>query len=132
MNGPLPGVRLKNKLSESEQTGFNRFPNLQVIVPEKNSFAENWKSETFQFWTLRRYKFHVVGKVGSKLILDNKNTVTIWIPDYSNHLNTGQVCYSNGPKLSHCWMVRILNDGLKTRQKCLFNGLKCPVFKWSA
>ena len=35
---------------------------------------------------------------------------------YSNHLNTGQVWYSNGPKVSDCRMVRIWNSGLKTGQ----------------
>ena len=35
---------------------------------------------------------------------------------YSNHLNTEQVWYSNGPKVSDCRMVRILNSGLKTGQ----------------
>ena len=29
-------------------------------------------------------------------------------------------------------MVQTLNGGLKTGQKYLFYGPKCPVFKWSA
>ena len=36
---------------------------------------------------------------------------------YSNHLNIRQVWYSNGPSMSGCRMVRILNGGLKTVQK---------------
>ena len=49
------------------------------------------------------------------------------------HLNTGrdgQVWYLNGPNKSGCHMVWILSGGLKTRQQCLFYGLKCLVFKW--
>ena len=38
-------------------------------------------------------------------------------PLYSNHLNSGQVWYSNGPNLSGCKMVWFSNCGLKTRQK---------------
>ena len=30
---------------------------------------------------------------------------------------------------NHVWLS---NGGLKTGQKCLFCGLKCLVFKWSA
>ena len=47
---------------------------------------------------------------------------------YRNHLNTTEVRYSNGQKVSGCWMVWILNGGLKIGQKCLFYSLKCPVF----
>ena len=36
---------------------------------------------------------------------------------YSNHLNTGQVCYSNGPNMSGCGMVWFTNGGLKSGQK---------------
>ena len=36
---------------------------------------------------------------------------------YSNHLNTRQVWYSNGPKVSVCRMVQISNGVLKTGQK---------------
>ena len=49
------------------------------------------------------------------------------------HLNTGrggQVWYLNGPNMSGCQMVWILSGGLKTKQQCLFYGLKCLVFKW--
>ena len=60
---------------------------------------------------------------------------TIQILNCSNHLNTGQVWYSNGPNVSSCWIVRILNGGLKTRQKCLFYGpngiLMVRLVMWS-
>ena len=35
----------------------------------------------------------------------------------SNHLNSGQVWYTNGSKVSDCLMVWFLNGGLKTGQK---------------
>ena len=40
---------------------------------------------------------------------------------YSNHLNNGQVCYSNGPNLSSC------QNNLKIVQKSRFYGQKYPV-----
>ena len=48
--------------------------------------------------------------------------------EYSNHLNTGLVWYSNGRFVSGCQMVWYLNGGLKNP----VYGPKCPVFKWSA
>ena len=36
---------------------------------------------------------------------------------YSNHLNTRQFWYSNGPNVSGCQMVWIWNRGLKNGQK---------------
>ena len=48
---------------------------------------------------------------------------------YSNHLNTGQVCYSNGPNVSGCQMFWFSNGGLKTGQKSLFYGKKYQVLR---
>ena len=57
--------------------------------------------------------FNVPIKVGVEKMCKHKKIKH----EYSNHLNTGQVWYLNGPNVS-CWlMVRILNGGLKTRQK---------------
>ena len=77
------------------------------------------------------------------------------ILQYSRHLNTRLVWFSNGPNVSGCWTVRFSNGilvsvdpkHLKTGQKCLVfkwstiilvsvdpnhskTELKCPVFKW--
>ena len=52
--------------------------------------------------------------------------------EYSNHLNTRLVWYSNGRFVSSCPMVRYLNGGLKTRLKKPVYGPKCLVFEWSA
>ena len=52
--------------------------------------------------------------------------------EYSNHLNTRLVWYSNGRFVSGRQMVRNSNGGLKTGQKKLVYGPKCPVFEWSA
>ena len=51
---------------------------------------------------------------------------------YNNHLNTGQVWYSNGPNMSHCQMVWFLNGLWKLDKKYMFYGLKCLVFEWLA
>ena len=51
--------------------------------------------------------------------------------DYSNHLNTGLVRYSNGWFVSGCQMVQYTNDGLKTGLKKPVYGPNCLVFKWS-
>ena len=51
--------------------------------------------------------------------------------EYSNHLNTGLVWYTNGRIVSSCQMVWYSNGGLKTGLKNPVYGPKCPVFKWS-
>ena len=53
-------------------------------------------------------------------IISNKKCFTVTKPvknDYSNHLNTGQVWYSNGPNVSDCRIVRVSNGELKTEPK---------------
>ena len=64
--------------------------------------------------------------------MDSNLVYSIFVTFYSNSLITVQVWYSNGPNISSCWMVV-----WKPQKKCLFNGLKCPVFEfpvfeWSA
>ena len=56
-------------------------------------------------------------------IISNKKCFTVTKPvknDYSNHLNTKQVWYSNGPNVSDCQIVRVSNDGLKTGKNVSF------------
>ena len=45
---------------------------------------------------------------------NEKNGKNVDVVKYSNHLNTRQVWYSNGPQMSICQMVRFSNGGLKT------------------
>ena len=53
--------------------------------------------------------------------------------EYSNHLNTGLVWYSNGRfAVSGCQMVWYSNVGLKTGLKKPVYGPKCIVLEWSA
>ena len=56
-------------------------------------------------------------------VLYSQSTVIIRITDKSGFY---------GPKMSGSQMVRFSIGGLKTVLKCLFYGLKCLVFKWSA
>ena len=51
---------------------------------------------------------------------------------YSNHLKSGLVWYSNGRFVSGCQLVLYSNGGLKTGLKKPVNGPKCPAFEWSA
>ena len=56
-----------------------------------------------------------------------------WFPNgpYSNHLNTGVVCYSNGIFVLSCQIVRYSNGSLKTRLKKPVYAPKCQVLEWS-
>ena len=47
---------------------------------------------------------------------------------YSNHMNTGQDWYLNGPNLSGCKMILFSNGGLKTGQKSV-RKVKCLDFR---
>ena len=51
----------------------------------------------------------------------------VYYSDYSNYLNTRQVWYSNGPKVSGCWMVQILNGSLKTMMVVWKPDKKCLI-----
>ena len=46
---------------------------------------------------------------------------------YSNHRNTGLVCYPNGSFVSDCQTVQYSNGGLKTGLKKQIYGPKCLV-----
>ena len=39
---------------------------------------------------------------------------------YSNHLDTGQVCYSNGPNMSACQMVMFSNCETRLKMSALW------------